>query len=262
MRFTDKVVVVTGGAAGIGRAAAEAFAAEGAAVAIGDVNTARANEAVDQIRRAGGKAIFVQADVSQDADARRLAEETVKAFGGVDILFNNVGIAASGAVWETPEEVWDRVLAVNLKSYYLVSRYCIPHMMKRGGGAIINNASVQGLATYRNVAAYAASKGGVIALTKSMAVDLGKHKIRVNSICPGSIDTPMLRADVDKAGISLEESLRRQGNVHMLGRVGRPEEVARLVLFLASDEGSFCTGGAYLVDGGLTSALQGVRFDD
>jgi NAD(P)-dependent dehydrogenase (short-subunit alcohol dehydrogenase family) len=262
MRFTDKVAVVTGGATGIGRAAVEAFAAEGAAVAIGDINVAKANEAVDQIQRQGGKALFVEADVSLDSEARRLAEETADAFGGVDVLFNNVGIQTFGTVWETPEDVWDRTLAVNLKSFYLVSRYCVPYMMNRGGGSIVNTASAQGLATTRKVASYAAAKGGIIALTKNMAVDLGQHNIRANAICPGAIDTPMQRVYFEEANLEVEEGMRQVGNLHMLGRVGQPEEVARLVLFLASDESSFCTGGVFLVDGGLTSALQGVRFDD
>ena len=260
-RFEGKVAVVTGAGAGIGRATAKAFAAEGAAVVAADWDEPAARAVVAAIAAAGGQALAVHADVSQDGDAARIAAAAQDAFGGIDILFNNAAIQTYGSVWELPEEAWDRTIGVNLKSIYLVSRHCIPVMMERGGGSIINTASVQGLASQRNVAAYAAAKGGVISLTRSMALDLGGHNIRVNSVCPGAIDTPLLRWASDLFGGEAENT-EDMGAMHALGRVGQPEEVAKIVLFLASDDASFCTGGAYLVDGGLLAPFNGFSATD
>ena len=260
-RFAGKVAIVTGAGAGIGRATAEAFAAEGAAVVAADWDEPAAQAVVAAITADGGRALAVHADVSQDSDAARIAAATRDAFGGIDILFNNAAVQTYGSVWELPEEAWDRTIAVNLKSIYLVSRHCIPVMMEGGGGSIINTASVQGLASQRNVAAYAAAKGGVISLTRNMALDLGGHNIRVNSVCPGAIDTPLLRWASDLFGGEAEDT-DDMGAMHALGRVGQPEEVAKIVLFLASDDASFCTGGAYLVDGGLLAPFNGFNATD
>ena len=220
-----------------------------------------ARAVVAAIAAAGGQALAVHADVSQDGDAARIAAAAQEAFGGIDILFNNAAIQTYGSVWELPEEAWDRTIGINLKSIFLVSRHCIPVMMERGGGSIINTASVQGLASQRNVAAYAAAKGGVISLTRNMALDLGSHNIRVNSVCPGAIDTPLLRWASDLFGGEAEDT-EDMGAMHALGRVGQPEEVAKIVLFLASDDASFCTGGAYLVDGGLLAPFNGFSATD
>ena len=260
-RFAGKVAIVTGAGAGIGRATAEAFAAEGAAVVAADWDEPAAQAVVAEITADGGRALAVHADVSQDGDAARIAAATRDAFGGIDILFNNAAIQTYGSVWELPEEAWDRTIGVNLKSIYLVSRHCIPVMMEGGGGSIINTASVQGLASQRNVAAYAAAKGGVISLTRNMALDLGGHNIRVNSVCPGAIDTPLLRWASDLFGGEADDT-DDMGAMHALGRVGQPEEVAKIVLFLASDDASFCTGGAYLVDGGLLAPFNGFNATD
>lgn len=260
-RFAGKVAIVTGAGAGIGRATAEAFAAEGAAVVAADWDEPAARAVVAAITADGGRALAVHADVSQDGDAARIAAATRDAFGGIDILFNNAAIQTYGSVWELPEEAWDRTIGVNLKSIYLVSRHCIPVMMEGGGGSIINTASVQGLASQRNVAAYAAAKGGVISLTRNMALDLGGHNIRVNSVCPGAIDTPLLRWASDLFGGQADDA-DDMGAMHALGRVGQPEEVAKIVLFLASDDASFCTGGAYLVDGGLLAPFNGFNATD
>ncbi len=256
MRFSDKVAVVTGGGAGMGQAAALAFAREGAAVAVVDNVAARAQETVDQIRQhsAESRAIAVQADVSKAADCLRIASETIAAFGKIHVLFNNAGIQTYGTVVDTEEETWDRTLGVNLKSIYLVSKYCIPHIIAAGGGAVINNASVQAHACLPNSAAYVASKGGVLALTREMALDFGLQKVRANAILPGSIETPMLRFAASQEP-DPEKAFVEWGKVYPLGRIGQAEEVARLVLFLASDEASFITGASFMVDGGIAAKL-------
>jgi NAD(P)-dependent dehydrogenase (short-subunit alcohol dehydrogenase family) len=256
MQFTNKVVVVTGAGAGIGQATAQAFSREGASIVVVDMNVERAEQTAQAIRECSGQAIAVQADVSKAADAARIALETVRAFGGIDILVNNAGIQTYGSVVETEEEVWDRTLNVNLKSMYLVSKYCIPEIAKRGGGAVINMASVQGFASQRRVAAYAASKGGVISLTRTMALDHAPDHIRVNCVCPGSVDTPMLRWAAElfepqnPAG-----AIAEWGKMHALGRVASADEIARVILFLASDAAAIMTGSAVVADGGLLAAI-------
>ncbi len=251
--FDNKVAIVTGGAVGIGAAAALAFARERASVSVADIDREAGRKLLERMRAEGLRGLFVEADVSKAADCRRAVAETVSSFGGVDILVNNAGIQPVSAyltVEETPEEVWDRILNVNLKSHFLMSKYAIPEMRKRGGGVIINTASVQGLQSQKRVPAYAASKGGVLSLTRQMALDYAEEGIRVLAVCPGAIDTPMLRAAAALEQGDSDETVRQWGRTHPLGRIGKPEDIANVMLFLASDKASFMTGEYVCVDGG------------
>jgi NAD(P)-dependent dehydrogenase (short-subunit alcohol dehydrogenase family) len=249
MQLSGKVALITGGASGIGRASALLFAREGAAVAIADLN-AQAGEAVaNEITQSGGRAIFEPADLSRAEDCRSLVDRAIREFGRIDILFNNAGIIRRGTILDLSEDDWDRVMAVNVKSIYLLSREVIPQMQKQGGGSIINTASGWGLAGGAKAAVYCASKGAVVLLTKAMAIDHGPQKIRVNCICPGDTDTGMLRAEAQQLGEANDRFLAEAAK-RPLGRVGSPDEIAQAVLYLASDASSFVTGTALVVDGG------------
>ncbi len=252
--FSGKIAIVTGGALGMGRAAALAFANEGAKVAVADIDEAAGAQTVQDMSGSEGEGINITADLGDSADCRRVVSETVDAFGGVDIVFNNVGIQPSESyanAVDLPEETWDRIIAVNLKSRFLIAKHAIPHMQARGGGVIINNASVQGLQSMGGVSAYAASKGGDLSLTRQLSIDFASDNIRVLAICPGSIDTPMLRNAAATTGRDIELELIDYGKAHPLGRVGKAEEIANVVLFLASDKASFMTGEHVAVDGGM-----------
>lgn len=248
-QFDGKTVLITGGAGGIGRATALLFASEGAAVGIVDLNEEAGRDVAREISAAGDRAIFERADVTRAADCRRVVERIVHEFGGIHILFNNAGIIRRASVLEISEADWDAVMAVNVKSIFLMSREVVPIMAKAGGGSIINTASGWGLAGGLRAVAYCASKGAVVLLSKAMAIDHGRQKIRVNCICPGDTDTAMLRNEARQLGEAEDRFLAESAN-RPLGRVGKPKEIARAVLYLASDAASFVTGTAVVVDGG------------
>lgn len=247
-RLENKTAVITGGTSGIGKATAELFSREGARVAVVGRSEEKGNSIVEEINSKGGQAIFVQCDVSKDEDARKMAEQVIKEFGQIDILYNNAGIAEFGTVHETEEDNWNKVIDINLKGVYLCSRYVIPHMQKQKKGSIINTASIAGIIGYPGAAAYCASKGGVHNLTKAMALDYGPDGIRVNNICPGVIETPMT-----VGAYGSEEEVKKQAADYPIGRVGSPEDIAYAALFLASDESTFVTGTSLIVDGGFTA---------
>jgi NAD(P)-dependent dehydrogenase (short-subunit alcohol dehydrogenase family) len=249
MQVAGKVALITGGASGIGRATALLFAREGASIVVADLNSGAGKRVTEEIVQAGGRAFFEAIDITRAADCRRVAEAAIREFGAIDILFNNAGIIRRATILDLAEDDWDRVMAVNVKAIYLLSREVIPHMQKAGGGIIINTASGWGLTGGPKAAVYCASKGAVVLLTKAMAIDHGAQNIRVNCICPGDTDTAMLREEAQQLGEDsghfLAESARRP-----LGRLGTPEEIAQASLYLASDASSFVTGTALVVDGG------------
>src|SRR5438105_8922984 len=249
MRLLNKVALITGGTSGIGEATALLFANEGAKVTITGRNEARGNEVTDLILKGGGQAIFIQTDVSKADDCRRAVDETVRAFGRLDILFNNAGVFFAHTALDCSEQEWDLQIDINLKGTFLMSKFALGPMIVQGGGVIINNSSGWGIVGGDKAVAYCASKGGVVLLTKAMAVDHGRQGIRVNCICPGDVDTPMLPEDARMRGMKWEDYLAGCAN-RPLGRIGTADEIAKAALFLASDDSSFMTGAALVVDGG------------
>ncbi|GAA1440956.1 SDR family NAD(P)-dependent oxidoreductase [Leifsonia poae] len=249
MRLADKSAIVTGGAGGIGRATSLAFAAEGARVAVVDVAPGAAEGVADEIRAAGGTAIALTADVSNEADIERVVADTVAAFGGVDVVFNNAGIIRRTTAVETTAEEWDRVFGVNVKGIFLMCKHVVPVMAANGGGSIVNTGSGWGLKGGGQAISYCASKGAVVNMTRALAIDHGPQGIRVNSVNPGDVNTGMLRDEArqlgQEAGSFLAEAADRP-----LQRMGEPGEIAAAVVWLASDESSYVTGSALVVDGG------------
>ncbi|MFO8011027.1 MAG: SDR family oxidoreductase [Dehalococcoidia bacterium] len=248
----DKVVIVTGGSQGIGRAAALQFAQEGAKVVVADVKVEAGQETVGMIVDAGGHALFVEADVSQEDKVQAMVRQTVETYGRLDCAFNNAGVEAQQALTpliDSPVEEFDRLIAINLRGVFLCLKYEIPAMLQAGGGAIVNTASVAGLVGFQLSAPYVASKHGVIGLTKAAALDYAAQNIRVNAVCPGVTRTPMV-----DALIGGDEELESMiVGVHPMGRIADPEEVARTAVWFCSQEASFITGHALAVDGGLVA---------
>lgn len=258
MRFDGKTVVVTGGALGIGRGVCELLAERGANVAILDRDEAAGNELLDQIMQSGGKAVFHPLDVSKFEDVAAAVNASAEAFGSVNALVVSAGIQRYGTAVTTDDSQWNEVLDVNLKGAWNAAKAAIPHIQKAGGGgSIVNVSSVQALASQQNVLAYTVSKHALIGLTRSMAMDFAKDNIRANAVCPGTVDTPMLKwaASLDPNPQSVYDACNA---MHPLGRIAQPREIAEVVAFLAHESSSFVTGAVWTVDGGLLTQIGGV----
>lgn len=251
MRFNDKVALITGGNSGIGEAAARRLASEGARVAIVARDHSRGEALARKIVSDSGEAKFFGADVRDETAVKQMVDAVMQRFGQIDVLVNNAGIINFGTVITADVEEWDTLMATNVRSVFLVSRYVLPHMIAGGGGSVINLGSNLGLVGTRGAAAYVTSKGAVVQLTRAMALDHVDDKIRVNAVCPGTIDTPLVqRQRIGRTEEQLRQSDERLKQRHPIGRMGTPEEVAAVIAFLASDESSFVTGACYSVDGG------------
>ena len=255
MKFDGKVAVVTGGASGIGRAASEILAARGASVSLIDVSPDAGNETIKSIHSRNGKAVFLSVDVSQPEHLQKAIDKTRTTFGPIDILVVSAGIQRYGNALTTDEDQWAEVMGVNLNGARYAAKFCLPDMVRRGG-SIVNVASVQSLASQYNVLAYTVSKHALIGLTRSMAMDFAGQNVRVNAVCPGTVDTPMLRwaASLDPNPQSVYDECAR---MHPLGRIARPEEVGEVIAFLAHERASFVTGAVWTVDGGLLTLIGG-----
>jgi len=255
MKLEDRVAIITGAGSGIGKGIATVFFREGAKVVVVDSDERAGKKSAEEIRRLGGDAFFVKCDVSNEEQVKAMVQATIARYGRINVLVNNAGIGVYKTVLDTTSEEWDRCLAVDLKGVFLCSKYAIPHIKAAGGGAIVNIASVHSYQNVGGTAPYAASKGGVVALTRVMAIDYGRDKIRVNAICPGWIDTPLTQrifADAPDPKKARRDIEHRQ----ILGRLGTPEEVGEAAAFLASDEASYITGASLMVDSGMTAQLE------
>lgn len=258
-KLDGKMALITGGGSGIGRATAILFASEGAKLSVVDLAEDNARAVAEEIGKSGGQAISLRADVSKAEDAEKMVAETVRHFGRLDILYNNAGIGVARRTHLMSEEEWDRTIDIDLKGVFLGCKYALPELMKHGG-AILSTASVAGIEGIRQMAAYCAAKAGVIMLTKSLAMDYAEYGIRVNCVCPGTIVTPLSETAYDKMSEERGERARRMvAAMHLLGRTGQPEEIANAALFLCSQDASFITGQAIVVDGGYTAGHRLVK---
>ena len=260
--FDGKAVLVTGAGMGIGAAVAAAFAAEGAAVGLLDPNEEALGETVATITAAGGRAAAIPGDVSKAEAAERAVRQVVSDFGGLDVLVNNAGVVRYGELPRFPEEDWDYVLDINLKGMYQTCRFAIPEFRRRGGGAIVNVASVQAYWSHQGAVAYSASKGGIVAFTRALALDHAREGIRVNAVAPGTVLTPMVRDAAQRSNPeNPDAALAEFAQTHPIGRLIQPEEVASVILFLASDRAGVVTGITMPVDGGLMAGNVGWDID-
>jgi NAD(P)-dependent dehydrogenase (short-subunit alcohol dehydrogenase family) len=250
MRLANKIIIITGSGSGIGRSTALLFANEGATVVVNDLDTEKGTETVKEIQASGGSAMFVHADVTNAEAVKALVDQVIAEYGRIDVLFNNAGISGVGALHEVDPDVWDRVMNVNTRGVYLPSKYALPHMMERKAGVIINMSSCVAEIGLARRAVYSASKGAILALTKSMQVDYASYNIRVNALLPGTILTPFvenyLKTSYDDPEVAMESLKKRQ----LSGEMGKPEDVAFAALFLASDESRFMMGSPLYIDGG------------
>ena len=253
MKLADKVAIITGGNSGIGKATAELFSREGARVCITGRNEKRCREVVEEINKTGGQAIFVLADVRSSDECRKTVEATLEAFGKVDILFNNAGVYFAENTVECSEEHWDLTVDISLKGTFLMSKFALPSMIKQGSGVIINVSSGWGVQGGKKAVSYCAAKGGVVVMTKAMAIDHAAQGIRVNCLSPGDVKTPMLDEDARMQGMTWDEYHAQAVAQRPMGRIGTPEEIAKAALFLASDDSTFMTGANLVVDGGGTA---------
>ena len=253
MKLAGKVAIITGGNSGIGEATAELFSREGARVCITGRNEKRCREVVAEITKAGGQAIFAVADVRFPDECRKTVETTLKAFGRLDILFNNAGIFFPNDALGCSEEEWDLTIDINLKGMFLMSKSVLPSMIEQGSGVIINVSSGWGIVGGKNAVSYCAAKGGVVLMTKALAIDHAAQGIRVNCLSPGDVKTPMLDEDARMQGLTWDEYHAQAIAQRPMGRMGTPEEIAKAALFLASEDSTYMTGANLVVDGGGTA---------
>ncbi|MDB5084777.1 MAG: short-chain dehydrogenase [Bacilli bacterium] len=251
MRLQDKVIIITGSGSGIGKSTAILFAQEGGKVIVNDLAAENGQATVDEIKRAGGEATFIKADVTKAAEVEQMVAQTLGTYGQIDVVFNNAGISGVGAVHDTSEELWDRVVNVNLKGVFLTNKYVVPHMMERKQGSIINMSSCIAEIGLLRRAVYSATKGAVLSLTKSMQVDYAPYNIRVNALLPGTVLTPFVEDYLRKSYDDQEAAMNSLKTRQLSGDLLRPEDVAKAALFLASDESRFMMGSPLYIDGGV-----------
>jgi NAD(P)-dependent dehydrogenase (short-subunit alcohol dehydrogenase family) len=251
MRLENKIAIITGGGDGIGQSSAVLFAKEGASVVIADIDPQRGKKTVDMIKAENGKSMFVEVDISREDSVQNMVKEVIGAYGRIDILVNSAAIFVEATVLNTTVEDWDNIMAVNLRGMFLCCKYVIPEMIKAGKGSIVNIGSEAGITGFKNQTAYDTSKGGVVNMTRCLALDFAEHNIRANCVCPGTTETPMVKKAIEIAPDPAKA--RRSFEARPLLRLGRPEEIAAGILYLASDESPYATGAILSIDGGKTA---------